>query len=81
MVEVNVWGSLSTCTDNQKVIQIEATSIRGLLRELVEKYPGAEPWVKRGISVSIDGEIIRDDWSKVLPEEAEIFLIPRMTGG
>jgi hypothetical protein len=31
--------------------------------------------------VAIDGTIYRDTWSKKLPKDAEIFLLPRLTGG
>jgi sulfur-carrier protein len=47
----------------------------------VEDYPGMEPHIKRGVAVSIDGKIYRDSWDTVLPESAEIYLLPRIPGG
>lgn len=81
MVEVKLWGSLSAAIGTGETIQVEARDIRELFRKLEDQYPGAAPYLKKGIMVSIDGTIYRDSWSKKLPETAEIFLLPRMTGG
>ena len=62
-------------------LDIEAKDIHELLRKLTERYPGLEPYIERGIAVSIDGVIYRDTWSKELPQGAEIFLLPRLAGG
>jgi len=82
MVEVKLWGALSASlgSDTGRV-DIEAKTIGELLKKLVEEYPGVEPYMTRGISVSIDGVIYRDNWTKELPEGAEIYLLPRMAGG
>jgi hypothetical protein len=39
------------------------------------------PHIARGVAVSIDGRIYRDDWGMELPEGAEIYLLPRIQGG
>jgi len=51
------------------------------VHRLAEQYPAIEPWIEKGIAVSIDGVIYRDTWGKALPEGAEIFLLPRLAGG
>ncbi|MDQ1850758.1 MoaD/ThiS family protein [Gemmobacter fulvus] len=81
MVEVTLWGSLRTAAGGRNKIEIEARDIRELFRKLAEQYPGLEPWIDRGIAVAIDGTIYRDTWSKELPKDAEIFLLPRLAGG
>lgn len=81
MVEVTLWGSLAAAAGGTKKLDIEAKDIRELFRKLAEQYPGLEPFFERGIAVSIDGVIYRDTWSKELPEDAEIFLLPRLAGG
>jgi sulfur-carrier protein len=81
MVEVKLWGALSAVTDGKDRLEIEAKDIRELFRKLREEYPGVEPYVKQGIAVAIDGVLYRDNWSKELPIEGEIFLLPRMAGG
>ena len=81
MVEVTLWGSLSAATGGEHTLEVEAKDIRELFRNLTERYPGLEPFIERGIAVSIDGVLYRDTWSKELPKSAEIFLLPRLVGG
>jgi len=81
MVEVTLWGSLGAAAGGKSKIEVEAKDIRELFRKLAEQFPGIEPWIDRGIAVSIDGTIYRDTWSKELPKDAEIFLLPRLAGG
>jgi sulfur-carrier protein len=81
MVEVTLWGSLGAAAGGKNKLDIDAKDIRELFRKLAERYPALEPYIERGIAVSIDGVIYRDTWSKELPQGAEIFLLPRLVGG
>ena len=81
MVEVILWGSLGAAAGGKEKLDIEARDIRELFGKLAEQYPGLGPFIDRGIAVSIDGVIYRDTWSKKLPKDAEIFLLPRLAGG
>lgn len=81
MVEVTLWGSLGHAAGGRSKLEIEARDIRELFRKLAEQFPGLQPWIDRGIAVSINGTIYRDTWSKALPKDAEIFLLPRLAGG
>lgn len=81
MVAVTLWGSVGAAAGGETTIDVEAKDIRQLLRKLAERFPGLEPLVDNGIAVSIDGVIYRDTWSKELPEDAEIILLPRLAGG
>ena len=81
MVEVTLWGSVGAAAGGQHKVEIEAKDIRDLFGKLAAKYPGLEPLIDNGIAVSIDGVIYRDTWSKELPEDAEILLLPRLAGG
>jgi molybdopterin converting factor small subunit len=81
MTKVKLWGSMSAICGGKEELTIDAKNIRELFRELKERYPGIEPYMDRGIAVAIDGTIYRDNWSKSLPEDAEIFLLPRLAGG
>ena len=81
MVAVNLWGSLAASAGGTAKLDIEAKDIRELLRKLAERYPGVEAYLAQGIAVSINGVIYRDNWSKELPQDAEIFLLPRLAGG
>jgi sulfur-carrier protein len=81
MVEVTLWGALAAAADGNSKVEIEARDIRELFKRLSERFPGLEPLMDRGIAVAIDGTIYRDTWSKELPKGAEIYLLPRLTGG
>lgn len=78
---IHLWGALRPFADGAPTISITASTIRELFRILSEHYPGMEPHIKRGIAVSINGQIYRDQWDTVLPEGAEIYLLQRIPGG
>lgn len=55
--------------------------MKDLLARLGETYPGLQPQLKRGVSVSVDGIIFRDGWLTPLKPDSEVVLLPRMQGG
>ena len=81
MLEVSLSGSLRDAADGAASIQVEAASIRELLRKIVERYPRMQRHIDQGVAVSIDGNIFRDNWGEPIPEGAEVFLLPRIQGG
>lgn len=80
-LNVQLAGMLRDAADGAASIELEAATIRELLRKLVERYPKLDEHVQDGVSVSIDGEIYRDRWSEPIPPEAEVFVLPRIPGG
>jgi sulfur-carrier protein len=78
---IHLWGALRPFAEGAPTVLISANTIRELFRVLTDQYPGMEPHIKRGVAVSIDGKIYRDQWDKKLPEGAEIYLLPRVPGG
>ncbi len=81
MVSVTLWGGLVPLADNQNKLTVEASTIRELLRKLEERYPALHDPIKSEVAVVVDGVIYRNDWSKELPEGAEVFLMRRLAGG
>jgi sulfur-carrier protein len=79
--EIHLWGALRPLAGGASSVLVSATTIRELFRVLSESYPGMEHHIKRGVAVSIDGKIYRDQWDTALPERAEIYLMPRVPGG
>jgi len=79
--EIKIWGGLSPAVGGASSITLRAKTIRELMHKLEERYPAAGPYIKAGIAVSIDGVIYRDSWEQALPEDAEIYLLPRIEGG
>lgn len=81
MPEIKFWGGLRPAVGGATTLHIEARTIRELMQHLEERYPATVPYIKAGIAVSIDGVIFRDSWGQTLPEDAEIYLLPRIEGG
>jgi sulfur-carrier protein len=81
MPDIHLWGALRPAADGAPLVHIEARNIRELFRKLEEQYPGMAPHLARGVAVSINGRIYRDSWQTELPEDAEIYLLPRIQGG
>lgn len=81
MVKVAIWGSLRSATDGHAEVEVEAASLRELIDRLVEQYPGLQPQVDRGVSISIDGLIYNDSWFTPVRPESEVVLLPRIVGG
>jgi hypothetical protein len=52
-----------------------------MMASLTDRYPSFQQLLDRGVAVSIDGQIFRDDWTQPIPSGAEVFLIPRIEGG
>jgi molybdopterin synthase sulfur carrier subunit len=81
MVNVVLWGSLRAAAGGTAAVDIEARDIRDLFRKLEAEYPGIKPHIERGIAVSINGRIFRDSWGERIPDNAEVYLLPRIAGG
>jgi sulfur-carrier protein len=80
-LDIHLWGALRPFAGGASVVLVKAATIRELFRVLIDTYPGMEPHIKRGVAVSINGQIFRDQWDTKLPAEAEIYLLPRIPGG
>jgi sulfur-carrier protein len=78
---VHLWGALRPLAEGAETVAVEAATIRELFRVLTDRYPGIETHIKRGVAVSINGRIYRDEWETALPQGAEIYLLPRIPGG
>ncbi|WP_347311448.1 MoaD/ThiS family protein [Defluviimonas sp. SAOS-178_SWC] len=81
MVRVLLWGSLRQAADGQTEVEVEARNFKELLDRLAARYPGLEPQIRRGVSLSLDGVIYREAWFTEIRPDAEVVLMPYMTGG
>jgi sulfur-carrier protein len=79
--QIHLWGALRPFAGGASVVSVQAQTIRELFRVLTERYPGMEPHIARGVAVSINGQIFRDQHDTSLPQDAEIYLLPRVPGG
>jgi molybdopterin converting factor small subunit len=81
MVQVMLSGSLKVAAGGRAEFEVEAANIHQLLTRLGKDHPKLKPMLDRGVAVSIDGQIYRDDWFRPIPPGAEVFILPRMAGG
>ena len=82
MVEVKLASSFRDVTGGVESIQIDAATIRELLRKLVERYPKLQGRLdQQQVAVSVNGEIFRDERNVAIPDGAEVYLLPRIQGG
>ncbi|HTO83245.1 MAG TPA: MoaD/ThiS family protein [Methylomirabilota bacterium] len=81
MVQVKLSGSFKSAAGGLGEVEVEAVNIHQLLTRLAEEHPKLKPMLDRGVAVSIDGQIYRDDRFRAIPPGSEVFLLPRMAGG
>ena len=62
-------------------VDMHAETIADIMATLIDRYPSFQQLLDRGVAVSINGQIYRDDWTQPIPADAEVFLIPRIEGG
>lgn len=81
MLEVQLSGAFRDALGGVASVNIEAATIRELLRKLTEQHPRLHDSIEAGVAVSINGNIFRDNWGEKIPPDAEVFLLPRIPGG
>ncbi len=81
MPRVSLASGFQAAVDGAVSVEIEAATIRELVRRLQEQYPKMTRHFDEGVAVSINGEIYRDIRDLNIPPDAEVFLLPRLQGG
>ena len=81
MVSVSFISSFRSALGGADTLEIEATTLRELMRILVVKYPRMQKYVDEGIALAVNGEIYRDNWDVEIRDGSEVFLMPRIQGG
>ena len=80
-MQVSLTGPLRSAAGEAASIDIDAATIRELLRKLVEQYPDMDQHLDQGIAVSVDGTMYRDDGDVKISPGSEVVLLPRIQGG
>lgn len=80
-MRVGLWGSLRPYAGGADSVELEAETIRDLLRALAAAHPGTAPFLENGIAVSIDGVVYQNSPGQTIPAGAEVYLLPRLRGG
>lgn len=61
--------------------QVQATNYRGVVAEIVAKYPDLPEDEILKMAVAIDGEIIHDPFLEQIQEGSEVHFLYRISGG
>ena len=81
MVKVSFISSFRSALGGADTLEIEATTLRELMRILVAKYPSMQSHIDKGVVLAINGEIYRDNWDVEIQDGSEVYLMPRIQGG
>ena len=83
MARIILTDSLSKqFTGGDSDFEIVASSVRSLIRELNNLYPGLGTQVSDGtLSVAIDGDIYQDAFLEELKTDSEVAFLPKIGGG
>jgi len=81
MVRVCLGATLSNAAGGRREFEVEARNIMQLLKALSEQYPELAPTIDRGVAVAIDGQIYNNALLQTVPDNAEVYLMPKASGG
>ncbi len=82
-VQVHFSSNQRSLTGGVAQLQVEAATVRELLRELEDKFPGIRAHLEAtaATAVAIDGDIVPDAIYEPLPPGAEVHFITPLAGG
>ena len=80
-VDVHFSAELRSHTGGVARVEVEAGSVRRLLRSLDLQFPGIAERLSEGTAVAIDGVIVSDALYEDLPEACEVHFLPALAGG
>ena len=80
-MQVSLSSTFQLTDGHGSTVEVQAETIAEMMASLTDRYPSFQQLLDRGVAVSIDGQIFRDDWTQPIPSGAEVFLIPRIEGG
>jgi sulfur-carrier protein len=68
-------------TGGKTEFDVEANTVRRMIAELDQRYPGLGHQIDEGMAIAIDGEIFQDAYMARLNPDSEVVLIPKIGGG
>ncbi|MBT3461150.1 MAG: MoaD/ThiS family protein [Gammaproteobacteria bacterium] len=80
-MEVQLAGILSQAAGGARCVECTGATIGELLQSLVLRYPEMQMHLDEGVAVAVNGEIYRDRRDQPIPNNADVFLLPRIQGG
>jgi len=77
----SISGRIADFTGGVSAFEVEARTVRALMRELETRFPGLGEFVEDQMALAIDGEIFQDALAAEIGADSEIVLIPKISGG
>lgn len=87
MATVFIPSLMQTLTDGEKQVRVEGTTVRQIINNLDDMYPGVrdrlveDGRVKPNISVAVDGEVTPLGMLEKVSESSEVHFLPAIGGG
>ena len=81
MAQVHFSAGLRELTGGAAQIEVDASTVRGLIAALDEMFPGLGSRLSEASSVAIDGEIFTDAEYEPVSESAEVHFLDIFQGG
>jgi molybdopterin converting factor small subunit len=81
VITVKFSASLRDLTGGDEQIQVDAPTVRRLIKLLDERYPGISERLSESTSVAINGEILPDALYEDIPDDAEVHFLATLAGG
>ncbi len=76
-----IFGSSQRERTGCSEIYVEASTVRRLLGELNDRWPGFGDELNEQCAIAIDGHILSDALYEPLPDRAEVHFVPAISGG
>ena len=82
MARVVLTGTLGNrFTAGKTQLDIPASNVRELLRQLEQRYPGLGTEIEQALALAIDGEIYQEPYLESLSKNSEVFVLPKIGAG
>jgi molybdopterin converting factor small subunit len=74
-------GLAQQFTAGETELDIEGGNVRGLLKELDQRFPGMALVIEQEMALAIDGVIFQDPYLEPIGDGSEVFVLPKIGGG
>jgi molybdopterin converting factor small subunit len=82
VARVVLMGGLSRAlTHGATEFDVEATTVRGVIRELEKRFPGLGQQIENEMAVAIDGEMHQEPFLQPVKPGSEVCFLPKLRGG
>ena len=81
MIHVTLPSNLQIFTAGVSELDLEVPSVKALIRELDQRYPGIARALQSGFAIAINGEVINHPKYEPIPDGAEVIFLAALQGG